>query len=915
MDTKQAILKELVVSYFRQRLDTEIKAVTPALYDVLLKSEVAQTDFGGRQQLRLVFDAEQAYEHPEGELIVPGHPFLEVMANDLERDGNTDPRLSELHALPNILAPTGETRVPQLAFTGSQFEVSAGISYHAYLVLTYRVSYDTEERSEDIVRLCYDAETGLQRHDLISQIASLMQRDGAPPVQNIHPLQGLASILQQGRQEILARIEPDLFTIDRQINERLNSEKKRLSDYYEGLSGQQAFPNLTNQDQNQAMLAKDVEEIERKLSCRVRVELLSVMRLWWPLIDYDLTVSRNRGQFKISGIRYDAARRTTSYQTCPKCGNSDRFGICAAGQHTICTSQCRQELAHCETCQDSFCPEHGGPCQHCQKQTCQAERQRCTYGHHSQNDFFCPDCLVASYESKPLCLDCREHCVHCGRSFPHERMASCRVGGERICYDHSLTPDGLRCPECQQLTCREHGRELAAGDLACRDHALAATCCDRVFGLSALVLCCNDPQEALCPEHRSQCQGCGQAVCEHHRASLVGRPNKYVCQGCSQECLICGTKKHYLAADLATCSVCHIPMCTTHRALCVICGATVCAMHLQKDVAGRVLCPEHARTSTCCKRVFAVTELQPCRSDAHELLCPDHRNVCQGCGGTTCVAHRSPLHNHRGQYTCQTCRCTCSLCEPSTAYLAADLGTCQTCGKAVCGVHRQHCLVGRELVCGIDVAWTAQREPLCKKHAGACVQCDAAGKPQVHRTDQLSTCVVCNHAVCGSHRSSCPVCNSTVMCTAHLHIQPHCESCGRAACETDGCGVATNACQRCGVAYCRLCVTSGGVCSTCAALGQVAINESWLKFLRSVGEIAARNPQSYGANTAKLLSSMAESPDQLILRDAKNQSYRVVVARFAPKWYQIWREDQQLRITIKLVDNTVKRIELEVSGS
>lgn len=915
MDTKQAILKEVVVSYFRQRVDTEIRAVTPALYDVVLKSNVAQTDFGGRQQLLLIFDAEQAYEHPEGELIVPGHPFLEVMANDLEREASADPRLAELHVLPNILAPSGETSVPQLTFTGSRFEASAAIDYHAYLVLTYRASYDTEERSEDIVRLCYDAETGSPRHDLISQIASLMRRDGAPPGQSAHHLQNLAGILQQGRQEILARIEPDLFTIDRQINERLNSEKKRLSDYYEGRSGWQAAQDTTDHDQNQAMLAKDVEEIERKLSCRVRVELLSVARFWWPLVDYVVAVSGCRGEFDITGIRYDAAIGTTTYRKCPECGNTDRFGICVSGRHTSCIGQCRQDLAYCATCQDPFCPEHGGPCQHCQKPACQADRQRCSYGHHSQNDFFCPDCLVASYENKPLCLDCQEHCAHCGRSFPHERMVSCRVGGERLCYEHALAPDGLRCPECQQLTCREHGRELGSGEWACRDHARAATCCDRVFGLSALVSCCNDPHEALCPEHRSQCRGCGQAVCEHHRAPLAGRRNQYVCQTCSRECDLCGTKKHYLATDLATCCVCHKPMCTAHRALCAVCGTTVCATHLQKDVAGRVLCPEHARTSTCCKRIFAVTELQPCRSDAHELLCPDHRTTCQGCGGIICETHRLPLQNHPGQYTCQTCRRTCSLCEPSKAYLATDLGTCQTCGKAVCSTHGHRCVVGKELVCATDVAWTAQREPLCKKHAGGCVQCDTVGKPQVHRTDQLSTCVVCEHTVCGSHCTYCQICTATVMCAAHLSTQPHCASCGRATCGKGGCGVATHACQRCGEAYCRHCVNSSGVCSTCANLGQVTVNDNWLKFLRSVGEIAARNPQSYGANTAKLLSSMVESPDQVTLREAKNQNYRVVVTRFTPKWYQIWREDQQIRILIKITDNTIKRIKLEASGS
>lgn len=71
MDPKQQQLQDLVIAYFGQRGDARVEPAGKGLYRVELLSETAQTDFGGQRRISLVFDADRAYENPDGELIIP----------------------------------------------------------------------------------------------------------------------------------------------------------------------------------------------------------------------------------------------------------------------------------------------------------------------------------------------------------------------------------------------------------------------------------------------------------------------------------------------------------------------------------------------------------------------------------------------------------------------------------------------------------------------------------------------------------------------------------------------------------------------------------------------------------------------------------------------------------------------------
>lgn len=779
MDFKQRLLQNLVIEYFRQRVDTELTVSTGGVYRVALTSNIAQIDFGDREQLSLVFDSARAFEHPESELITVNHPFLDIIRNDLNRDAQANPRLGDAYIFLQLLDPTGQLSIPQLTFSSPTSRVQLRLKYSPTFVLTYRIVYESDQRSENIVRLCYDALSGIARPQLVEQLQDISLVDGIPvEARDALGNLGLAAVMELAQQELESRVRADVQLMHHEVNSLLEQEKLRLSGYYKKQIAL-AYDEVSR-EQLQTTLEKDIADLERKLACHVRIQLLSVLRLWWPTVDYKLTVSTRRGDFEVSPISYSAQSSQTTFRRCDTCDNSTHYDICTVNQHVLCGGACSQGLTECATCHEVYCVEHGSLCAHCGEPACRFDRSPCHYGDHPPHAYYCPQCRVASFEGHTLCPACLDHCEQCQRPFPHALIGICRVGQERICHGHDHSPDGGSCQECGALVCHLHGVHTAERSWVCADHVREATCCGRQFGRSRVVACVVDGAELLCPDHLVRCRSCAQPVCE---------------------------------------------------------------------------------------------------------------------------AHRFALHAHSSEFVCATCRRTCQLCPPEWSYVAADLATCETGKEAVCVAHRARCASGGEIVCRTHLRLTKNREPLCPTHAAQCVQCGTGASQPFHRLDRLKVCVVCRQQACNEHVSICQVCQRYALCTVHQPALPACAGCGSGSCGYDGCSPQSHSCRRCGVSYCHHCLTPGNQCVTCEAVRDSTQAEAWMAFLREgIGGMEAE--------AAKALSTMLESPANLSIREASNKSYQVVVVRYTPPWYAIWKSPQQLRVLVS-VTGTLTRASVE----
>jgi len=703
LEPKQTQIEQLVVDYFRQRSDTDVFYDEAGGYKVVLNSTSARQHFSDSGQLSLIFDGARLAENPDSELITATHPFLDVIRDDLESDHTVDPRLGEAHIVLQLLSPAGRLTVPELVFSKGQQQVQYMRRFAPTFVLTYRVIYDTDERTENIVRLCYNAATGEMQSDLLLRLKGSFITDGRPDQAEGVECLSLDRILEAGRLEVEARILADVKLIGHQISARLADDRKRLETHYKAELDKLRTHDIVGCQRLKETLEKDIEELKQKYACGIKVELLSVLKLWWPIVDYTVTVRGQRKRLLIEDIRYDSQAGRTEFEQCPKCGNHTCFDICVVGQHISCGGECSQGITECATCHDPMCPEHGGPCHDCKQPVCEYDRRECSYGKHEQGTYYCPKCLVESFEDKPLCKACLEYCDACKRPFAHEHMSTCRLGGERICLDHDANPCGHECEECHQTPCETHSAKTAEGTWVCTDHGATSSCCRQIFALGHLEACCVDKDEALCPDHRFYCADCGKAVCETHSAPLYGRRRKRVCDNCRVTCDLCGPKRSYISRDLAQCVVCGKAVCDDHRRMCAVCGNAVCREDVVVSAEGEDLCPSHAGTCELCEPDNAVhrTEaLKPC-AICGASTCSEHRVLCEVCQRTYIgLPHVAQLPRcpSCGRFSCATDGCS------------TEMQTCSACGMAYC----MHCFTS----------------------SGQCTACASVAKSKVYRLSQ-----------------------------------------------------------------------------------------------------------------------------------------------------------------------------------
>lgn len=678
MDLKQEQIESIVIGYFRQRRDADVYPTAGGVYEVKLNSEIAQTDFHGKSTLSLIFDGERAYENPDSELITANHPYLDIIRNDLERNPEENVRLGEAYLPVQLIDLEGHLVIPQVEISSKTERLDYNVSYRATFVLTYRIDYETDDRSENMLRLCYDALTGAPQPLLVSHLSGLYPRGGPPPTEGAEQIVDLAVVLDAASREIESRVTSDTRGIGQQLLQQLGNEKKRLQDHYN--SEMELARDEVTREQVRENLNKDIGEQERKLTCRVHVQLVSVLRLWWPVVDYQLTIPSRRGKFEVKGIRYDLQSEQTHFVACSSCGNGSQYSVCVVDKHVVC-AVCEKHISQCASCGEDYCTQHGGLCRKCSLPSCLHDRLHCSYGSHSSDEFFCPNCLVNSFEGRSLCGECKALCDLCHRPFPRELMAQCKIGGERVCQGHGLAPDGHKCEECHQVACTTHAVHTAENTWVCRDEVGVASCCGQTFGRSRLVGCTVDQSEALCPVHRSDCLSCGQPVCINHRSPLAKHSGVFVCNKCRRTCETCGPDKSYIAADLIRCQTCEKEVCESHRKVCVVGSEIVCNTHSQQSIDREPLCKLHARRCVQCGSaptgpIHRADSLRFCPVCKGEV-CEQHRFVCPTCSTKfLCHAHQStqPICAGCGRLSCGD---NCS----------SNSHACGNCGVAYC----RHC--------------------------------------------------------------------------------------------------------------------------------------------------------------------------------------------------------------------------------
>jgi hypothetical protein len=683
VDIKQIRIEELVTAYFNQRGDTSAHPIKHGRYRVRLLSDTARIEFGrGRSDdLILIFDTDEAYRFKDAELISSNHPLLDTIRNDLEKRVDQDPRICEAYAPIQIVNPLGNIVIPGLEFTNIKNpQIGYTLNYIPFYVFTYQVVYEMDGGSENIVRVNISGDSGQEIEDLYTKVNELTLISGRP--ENITQKQSGKPFLQirdKSRDLIRRRTAEDLQSVSKNISEQLKTEAKRIKEYY------QNEINKLNGEDNKAAVStletaqnRELEEWQKKLAFRVKITPLSIKRVWIPNINYELRISGAKDKFTFGNIEYLYGQKEAAFLHCSKCGNSRTYKICITGQHIVCDGECGEKTEQCKVCHDDHCSKHGGYCKNCQEAICESDSQRCAYGSHERRDKFCPDCLVESFEGKPLCVLCDEICETCKRHFSKELMATCRIGSEHICVDHKKKPDGFQCAECGEYTCSDHGSLTETKEWACGDHQSLSTCCGKKYRKSLLRNCCCDSNELICPVHAVKCFECDKIVCESHRYPLADHRGLFVCEKCRKTCSECAVDKSYVGEDLLSCSKCRKKLCAAHKNVCAVGSEVLCKKHALHSEANEILCEAHA--DYCIQTgagegspIYRSDELVKC-AVCSQSVCSKHKTKCKICKNQICASHLEgrPICASCGNQSCGSRGCN------------ATSHKCKYCGMAYC---------------------------------------------------------------------------------------------------------------------------------------------------------------------------------------------------------------------------------------
>jgi hypothetical protein len=856
--TPRARLERLMLEYFRRREGTRIQAEDLATF-------VVDLDDSGR----LAFGATPLHITIGGsvfgddvEPLTATHAHLAVVRNDLSSGAYGDPKVADLVAVSQLLDTNGELQPPGLVFEGAVPEVgylSRQSDYDLVYGLFFRVVYESDERSDNIVPVFYDVSARAEAREVAKCFDLLTLRSGLPTGRPTEDEKKSAPpIVAHARGIIEAKVRSDAANLANSIAVRLEADRVRVEKHYTDELAGVSDRDAGRKEKLVALCKKDLDELSDKYSLRVMIRLQSLVRLWLPVVKYRLLAKGKRRSREFLEITYRPDFVRARHAVCPHCHNEERYVICLVGGHLAC-GPCAGPAVDCGVCGD-------------------------------------PTCKL------------------------HRRV--CSVGGEILCASHEDDPCERHCEECGVSICISHGIATVEKTLVCPQHAKTSTCCGRQFGASHVVGCVSDPTESLCTSHRHSCAGCGQPVCQTHSALLVDSPKRRVCRKCRGMCADCGNGLAYLSSDLRACSFCDRILCANHRASCVACGRVVDKAHARQTTIG-VLCPMDAATCsqcpngtyhlksdlrgcTACKRPFCLAHVTVCyvcgrHVCEHDLrlgiggqvLCPSDAGSCQQCPAGRyhlksdlrscsfckrflCMAHLAVCsvcgrdvceHDLRpgpgGQVLCPGDAGSCQQCPDGRYHLKSDLRSCSRCEGSFCPIHLAACSVCHREICEHDRRLSATGAVLCLEDAVECSRCPTTKR--VHPRPAVRPCVRCGAVTCEAHGIACPLCARSWICGAHEE-DAKCAGCGRPACGASGCTVDAVQCPGCTIFYCAQCAKPGEPCKYCAHVTPIVVTDQWLAFLAGAA--------THGDDIAKAwIKAALKSPEGLRLVGTRNYRY------------------------------------------
>lgn len=400
--------------------------------------------------------------------------------------------------------------------------------------------------------------------------------------------------------------------------------------------------------------------------------------------------------------------------------------LCASHADTyacmVCTKSYCPSHAYASTAsRGALCKEHGQACERCLTIVSAEDRVPCgDCGAH-----VCGGCIGTAPPERPTCNECTETCAVDGRAYPRSRTDLCQRHGDvpaHVCVDHLADT-----PCCGMRVCVHHRAASAlSGDDVCNHCASACGGCSCTLAPPDGVACECGARYCDRLEPAPRCVS-GEVRCRSHMHELSDRTG-FVCSEHQCLCRVCQAVIY--AAAASRCAVDGDPVCAKHAIRCVVCTATMCSHHVQKNRAQDRICwPCWGRLKRClsCDERLRPGMETTCRA-CSAPMCSEHRVSCSECERPFCASHiaKSPT----GDLLCMGCSSACSSCPEGVRHLPAYVVACHGCRAPVCGAHRQSCRQDAEPLCHRCGATSPLVDGVyCASHLMPCVSCGVLAPP------------------------------------------------------------------------------------------------------------------------------------------------------------------------------------------
>ena len=539
-----ASMSAFLIDYFRYA-GCDVEQAEHALSITLTPELAAHL---GKARLRLAFDP--AHLTPDAELVTPGCYLMNRLYEALkDRGQKTALTLPTRHAALPVEAL--HLRVSPLLKSRVQTREAPGTD----ALLTFRVTFHSNEKREELVTIGMDMRGNIRRHAAFPYPIEVLNASQSSrfPFTKAEANAMYDRCLQHAREYA----EDEARRSQQELARHFHHDALRLRGFYRQLI--EEIPDLALNREEQAQQYQ--AEYERKAAdelqkCQVQavIEPVAFCAITTPLQRYRVTLSARKSLSAVIEAHHNLYSGEVLYPECPSChAEMHVVGLCERGEHAVCEAClatchvcgkrvcracgmtecaecgkaiCRDCAETCHLCGKTHCPAHLLGCRLCRKHFCRNCSATCGECGNIVGNIHVVECDISH---QPVCFDCLVTCPCCDKHVGRSHANTCAFCGRQMCEECAFT-----CAECGQTFCVHHVRECEiSGKMTCSRHAAVCASCERHVRARYLKKC-DVCRAAVCVKCATRCHGCGHYFCEQHRDEMT------VCPQCGKRyCSLC----------------------------------------------------------------------------------------------------------------------------------------------------------------------------------------------------------------------------------------------------------------------------------------------------------------------------------------------------------------------------------------